>query len=158
MRDALYNVGGMLRQIVIQGGRSSLRRTFAKRAAPLPPVMTRVERMIAEAQGAGDFDELEGKGKPLKRGHDVAVAGVSQSELIAHRAEFEMRRANVQHELDYVGGKGVPLPKGTTRGPSLGQISQYVKKNSGFSAKQLKRVGGDSGSATEEGLGSKGGS
>ena len=97
------------------------RRQFARREAPLAPLSNPVEQAIQAAQQRGDLNNLTGAGKPLKQdsasslSHVMhASSGSSTSNLLSTKAEFEMRRAtlNKELELEHMHGKALEY-KGT---------------------------------------------
>ena len=97
---------------------------------PLPALTNPVEHAIASAQRRGDLSNLSGAGKPLTAKSDSssrpAVPGMSTSELLSKKAEFEMRRAVQSGELEHLqGGK---LKAGTN------VVSTSIGGSSGSSA------------------------
>ena len=138
-------------------------KTFAsatRRDAPMPPLTNPVENAIEEARRRGEFKNLSNAGKPLPKKDDVmtAVGGNSPSDLLSKKAEFEMRRAIRNNELESLAGEGQQLRyRGTTPGlPPAGQgsggavggrasgvgadvMSQYILDQSQVSAEDLKQ-------------------
>jgi hypothetical protein len=110
-----------------------------------------VENAIEAARRRGEFENLSGAGKPLKpqTGDVRAVAGMSSSELLSKKAEFEMRRAIHNKELENIGGEGERLKyKGTGISPTVGgdggggdnAMSTYILKQSTPSAADMKKL------------------
>jgi Domain of unknown function (DUF1992) len=109
--------------LLIQRATKTLsRRAFSRREAPLPALNNPVENAIAAAQQRGDLNNLSGSGKPLKQGVEASrvPTGMTSSELLSKKAEFEMRRAMHNKELDHLQGQKL-VYKGTNIVPtSLG--------------------------------------
>ena len=140
------------------GGRHVILRPLSKssrpgREPPLPPLTNPIENAIEAARQRGEFQNLSGSGKPLPKGESVlAVAGGggSPSELLAQKAEFEMRRAIRNNELENIGGEGEKLKyKGTGISPSIGgesggggggnAMEHYILDQSRISADDMKK-------------------
>ncbi|CAB9512396.1 expressed unknown protein [Seminavis robusta] len=134
-------------------------RGFAKRDAPLPPLTNPVEQAIAAAQQRGQLNNLSGAGKPLSsKSNSISsrpVAGMSTSELLSKKAEFEMRRAVKNRELEHLEGQTLQYRGTTIVSPSLSSNSggspsgsseksgatimgQYILKQAQPSVKDLK--------------------
>lgn len=126
-----------------------------RRDNPLPPLTNPVEQAIETSRRRGELDNLTGAGKPLavRDTTPTIPVGMSSSELLSKKAEFEMRRAIHNKELEEVAGMGEKLKyKGTTEGgiasvqgggrTSDGGVSDtmshYILKESDLSVKDLK--------------------
>lgn len=140
-------------------------RHFARREAPLPPLTNPVEQAIRNAQKRGELTNLAGSGKPLSKNavttlssHSLhASSGSSTSNILSTKAEFEMRRAamNQELELEHLHGKARAY-QGTNivgssgiggGGPSSGAggdlnsvMGDYILKESQPSVKDLKSL------------------
>ena len=108
---------------------------------------------IEDAQQRGEFNHLSGSGKPLPKRTDTTVpVGLSGTQVMAQKAEFEMRRAIHNQELSDLAGQGEALPyKGTSvtgaeisqqqgGGGGLDVVSDFVMKESKLSAEDLKKL------------------
>ena len=100
----------------------------SRREPPMAPLTNPVEQAIEEARRRGKLSNLSGSGKPMQKKtkdgdvHNGVMSGrMSPSQLISTKAEFEMRRAIRNRELENLGGEGEKLKyKGTTGiSPSL---------------------------------------
>ena len=97
-------------------------RAFGRREAPLPALSNPVEQAISAAQRRGDLNNLSGAGKALKQDNDasrVVPTGLTSSELLSKKAEFEMRRAMHNRELDHLQGQKLEYKGTSTASPSL---------------------------------------
>lgn len=112
------------------GTSSSSTAGFAtQRDPPMPPLTNPVEQAIAAAQQRGDLNNLSGAGKPLSKtssSSTAAVAGMSSTELLSKKAEFEMRRAIQSGELDHLQGEKLEY-----RGTNIVSVSLSAKSSSG---------------------------
>jgi hypothetical protein len=110
-----------------------------------------VENAIAAAQRRGELNNLSGAGKPLAKSDAVVVTGMASSELLSKRAEFEMRRAIRNKELENIGGEGKQLKyKGTGISPTIGDGSDgggggevmgtYILQQAKPSAADIKKI------------------
>jgi hypothetical protein len=110
-----------------------------------------VENAIEAAQRRGELDNLSGAGKPLAKGDVGRVTGISSSELLSKKAEFEMRRAIHNKELENIGGEGKQLKyKGTGVSPTVAGgndgvgggdvMSTYILKQTNPSAADIKKI------------------
>ena len=139
----------------VHNGKDLARRTFARREAPLPPLTNPVENAIAAAQQRGDLNNLSGSGKPLQQGVDASrvPTGMTSSELLSKKAEFEMRRAIKNNELDHLQGQKLEY-KGTSivssglgtssasgsDGDGPDAMSRYILEQAQPSAKDMKKL------------------
>jgi hypothetical protein len=138
------------------------RRNFARREAPLPPLSNPVEQAIAAAQQRGELNNLSGAGKPLKKdtaasiSHRMHSSSSSSANLMSSKAEFEMRRAvlNKELELEHMHGqareyKGTSIVSmsltggdggsdGAGDGADSGAMGRYILKQAQPSVKDLK--------------------
>ncbi|KAL3899285.1 MAG: hypothetical protein SGARI_006495 [Bacillariaceae sp.] len=79
----------------------------------MPALTNPVEQAIADAQKRGDLSNLSGAGKPLTaKDNNISIPGMSTSELLSKKAEFEMRRAVQSGELEHLQGEKLEY-KGT---------------------------------------------
>ena len=94
----------------------------------MAPLTNPVEQAIEEARRRGELNNLSGSGKPMtssSKQNDAAMmhssGRMSPEQLMSSKAEYEMRRAIRNNELEDLGGEGKKLKyKGTTGlSPSL---------------------------------------
>jgi hypothetical protein len=129
------------------------RRGFAssRREVPLPPLTNPVEQAIVQARLRGEFDGLSGAGKPLQKSKETSpLAGITTSTILSMRAEFEMRRAVHNKELEHLAGqkleyKGTSIVSPTSAGGDGGDggdamLSQYILKEAQPSAAGMKNM------------------
>ena len=90
------------------------------------------------------MNDLAGSGKPLNKVDNTQHPRMSTSELLQKKAEFEMRRAIHQRELEDIGGEGQKLKyKGTLEMNSdgLGEaMGSYITHQAEPSAEDLKNL------------------
>ena len=118
-------------------------RGFSRRDAPLPPLTNPVLNAIEEARKKGEFDNLSGAGKPLSKvDHDLPPAGMTSTELLSKKAEFEMRRAIRNRELEDIGGEGEKLTyKGTGEvGSADAAMGSYIVNQVKPSFEDMKKI------------------
>ena len=121
----------------------------------MPPLTNPVENAIAAAQQRGELSNLSGSGKPLKQGVEASrvPTGMTSSELLSKKAEFEMRRSIKNKELDHLQGqkleyKGTSIVSsglgGRSDGSSGGEgpdaMSRYILQQAQPAAKDLKKL------------------
>lgn len=115
-----------------------------------------MEQAIGQARAQGKFNGLAGAGKPLPKNKETSpIAGITTSELLSKRAEFSMRRAIHNKELEHLAGQKL-VYKGTNivstslsgsssdgmtgKGSGADVMGDYILKQAQPSAAHIKNM------------------